>query len=37
MPNGFLGLYKFLLFQSDPLRVEPETLLNLNDVTVKVL
>jgi len=37
MPNNFLSLNEFLLFQFDPLRVKPETLLDLNYVTMEVV
>ena len=37
MANGFLSLGEFLLFQLDPLRVKPDTILYLNHVTMEVL
>jgi len=37
MADGFLSIDKFLLFQFDPLRVKPETVLDFDHVTVEAL
>jgi len=37
MANGFLSFNEFLLFQFDPLLVKPETVLDLDDVTMEAL
>lgn len=37
MTNGFLSIDEFLLFQSDPLLVQPDAIFYLDHVTVEVL
>jgi len=37
MANSFLSLSKFLLFQFDPLRIKPNTILYLKHITMEIL